>query len=284
MTPLVSVVVPLLADREAARRLLAQIPLDLRAEVIIAEAGSEPGLESIGEGRPDLKLIHAARGRGRQMNAAAGIARGEWLLFVHADSRLPAGWLDLFEAAVGSGAVGVNFRMNRASATRSPWVTANGWAMLRSPAELFRYETEGQASALAAAEAFAYDARAVIATDDAGLDPLGRMLKFLRSLEQPELPQFADIGVVDDGSSETGELMNLMSRGNLLYRIVKAPDPSLKLNVKLGTPEYPVAQAAEPHVLRRHGKEIGDREIDRAEGRDVPQPPELTPSLVLVRT
>jgi hypothetical protein len=43
--------------------------------------------------------------------------------------------------------------------------------------------------------------------------------------------------------------MNLMSRGNLLYRIVEAPDPKLKLNVKLGTPEYPVAQAAEPHVL-----------------------------------
>lgn len=144
---------------------------------------------------------------------------------------------------------GVNFRMNRASATRSPWVTANGWAMLRSPDALFRYEAEGAAAALAAAEAFAYGARAVIATDDKGLQPLGQMLKFLRTLEQPELPQFADIGVIDDGSSETGELMNLMSRGNLLYRIVEAPDPKLKLNVRLGTPEYPVAQAAEPHVL-----------------------------------
>lgn len=144
---------------------------------------------------------------------------------------------------------GVNFRMNRASATRSPWVTANGWAMLRSPEALFFYETEGPVSALAAAEAFAYGARAVITADDKGLEPLGGMLEFLRGLEQPELPPFADIGVVDDGSSETGELMNLISRGNLLYRIVEAPDPSLKLNVKLGTPEYPVAQAAEPHVL-----------------------------------
>lgn len=34
------------------------------------------------------------------MNAAAGLARGEWLLFLHADSLLPSGWLDLFEARV----------------------------------------------------------------------------------------------------------------------------------------------------------------------------------------
>jgi hypothetical protein len=153
------------------------------------------------------------------------------------------------EQATKLEAPGVNFRMNRASATRSPWVTANGWQILLSPGKLFRYEVEGSASALAAAEAFAYGTPAVIAADEAGLEPLGRMLRFLRGLEQPDLPQFADIGVVRDSSSETAELMNLLSRGNLLYRIVEAPDPKLKLNVRLGTPEYPIEQAAEPHVL-----------------------------------
>jgi len=144
---------------------------------------------------------------------------------------------------------GVQFQMNRASATRSPWITANGWEILRSPAALFQYEAKGPAAELAAAEAFAYGARAVIATDEAGLEPLSLMLRFLRGLEQPELPPFADIGVIDDGSFETGELMTMLARGNLLFRIVDAPDPNLKLNVKLGTPEYPTEQAAEPHVL-----------------------------------
>jgi hypothetical protein len=144
---------------------------------------------------------------------------------------------------------GVDFRMNRASATRSPWITANGWEVLRSPETLLHYEVEGPVSALAAAEAFAYGARAMIAPDAAGLEPLRRMLDFLQGLGQPELPVFADIGVVDDGSFETGELMTMLVRGNLLYRIVEAPDPELKLNVQLGTPEYPVEQAAEPHVL-----------------------------------
>jgi len=110
MPPLVSIIVPVLADREAARRLLAQIPIDLRTEIIIAEAGQEPGLEALGDGRPDIKLIHTQRGRARQMNAAAGLARGEWLLFLHADSRLPGDWLDLFEASAVPGAVGGWFR------------------------------------------------------------------------------------------------------------------------------------------------------------------------------
>jgi glycosyltransferase involved in cell wall biosynthesis len=98
MAPLVSLIVPLLADREMARQLIAQVPVDSRVEIIVAEAGAEPGLESLSQGRPDIKLIHARQGRGAQMNAAASLARSEWLLFLHADSQLPAGWLDHFEA------------------------------------------------------------------------------------------------------------------------------------------------------------------------------------------
>jgi rSAM/selenodomain-associated transferase 2 len=110
MPPLVSVIVPILADRDAARRLLAQIPADLRLEVVVAEAGHEPGLEELGRGRPDTKLIHTSTGRARQMNAGAGLARGDWLLFLHADSRLPEGWLETFAASATPGAVGGWFR------------------------------------------------------------------------------------------------------------------------------------------------------------------------------
>ena len=110
MTPLVSVIVPILADREAAARLIAQIPVDLRIEIIVAEAGSEPGLESLSRGRPDVVLIHTRRSRANQMNAAAGLARGDWLLFLHADSTLPEDWLEAFEASAGNDIVGGWFR------------------------------------------------------------------------------------------------------------------------------------------------------------------------------
>jgi rSAM/selenodomain-associated transferase 2 len=127
MTPLVSVIIPLLADRPAASRLLAQIPIDLRVEVIVAEAhglagspgaadtrgraaGDEPGLEELGRGRPDIKLIRTRTGRAGQMNAAAGLARGEWLLFLHADSTLAPDWLDAWAGALTESTVGGWFR------------------------------------------------------------------------------------------------------------------------------------------------------------------------------
>jgi rSAM/selenodomain-associated transferase 2 len=110
MTPLVSVVVPVLADRDAARQLIARIPVSLRAEIIIAEAGHEPGLEPLSQGRPDITLIQAQRGRGRQMNAGAALARGDWLLFLHADSQLPSNWLDLFHSIYEPEVVGGWFR------------------------------------------------------------------------------------------------------------------------------------------------------------------------------
>jgi rSAM/selenodomain-associated transferase 2 len=101
MTPLVSVIVPILAaDRDAACQLIARILVDLRVEIIVAEAGTELGLESLSQGRPDVTVVHTRQGRGRQMNAAAALARGQWLLFLHADSQLPPDWLDLFESSV----------------------------------------------------------------------------------------------------------------------------------------------------------------------------------------
>ena len=63
------------------------------------------------------------------------------------------------------------------------------------------------------------------------------------------MPILANIGVIDDGSPQTGELMNLLSRRNLLYRIVSAPDPHLDLNIRLGSKEYPKSEAANPSQL-----------------------------------
>jgi rSAM/selenodomain-associated transferase 2 len=75
--PLVSVIVPVYRDDEALARLRAQLGTDPRLEVIV----SEP---------PPL-------GRGAQMNAGARRATGRWLLFLHADSTLPDGWLDALD-------------------------------------------------------------------------------------------------------------------------------------------------------------------------------------------
>ena len=143
----------------------------------------------------------------------------------------------------------VNYRMNEASATRAPWVVANGWKFIRRPQGRFYYDVTGKQAALAAAEAFCYGANAMIRTDAAGLKPLAEMLDFLRTIAGEPLPPVADIGYIDDGSSASGEVMNLMVRDNLLFQLVTAPDRRLKLNVKLGTKEYPLADAKNPGTV-----------------------------------
>ena len=144
----------------------------------------------------------------------------------------------------------VEYRINEATASRSPWIDANGWQLLRAPARRYYYDVPAASVALAAAEAFMYGAKADIHTERAGAAIFERMLRFLRGIpERGDLPTLANIGVIDDGSSETGELMNLLIRRNLLYRIVIAPDPHLDLNIRLGSTEYPKSEAANPSKL-----------------------------------
>ncbi len=154
----------------------------------------------------------------------------------------------------------VQYRVNEASATTSPWIDANGWRIARTPDKNFYYDVPANAAALAAAEAFAYGAKADVHTDSAGTESFHRMVEFLRGIpDETNLPVMANIGVIDDGSSETGELMNLLSRHNLLYKIVPAPDPHLDINIRLGSKEYPKADAADPSFLAQKIRgQLGD--------------------------
>jgi len=56
--------------------------------------GSEDGKTIKEITRKNIKTIISERGRGRQMNSGASVARGEILLFLHADTFLPSGALD----------------------------------------------------------------------------------------------------------------------------------------------------------------------------------------------
>ncbi|HYK82670.1 MAG TPA: TIGR04283 family arsenosugar biosynthesis glycosyltransferase [Gemmatimonadales bacterium] len=66
-------------------RLGRAVPLD----VVVADGGSSDATAAAAL-RGGARVIALAPGRGRQLNAGAATVRGSWLLFLHADSRLPA--------------------------------------------------------------------------------------------------------------------------------------------------------------------------------------------------
>lgn len=119
--PLVSVVIPVLRDEPALHRALADLGMDDRFEVVVVNGGPDDHKTTApARGRPDVKWLWSAPGRGRQMNRGASAAAGDWLLFLHADTRLAPRWLDELERITPNSAiVGGSFRFGLDSA--SPW-------------------------------------------------------------------------------------------------------------------------------------------------------------------
>jgi hypothetical protein len=168
-------------------------------------------------------------------------------------------------------APGVRYKMDVAAATNVPWVDANGWRFERAGGREYYCDAPWRKATLAAAEAYAYGAKAVIHPDARDLAAFGQMLAFLRSIDRGPLPPLANIGIVDDGSAQTGEVMNLLARRNLLFCVIPRPDPAYDLNVRIGSKEYPKADAANPAqfatIIRQ--KLTDEKRLLRLYGSDV---------------
>lgn len=96
---MISVVMPTYNEEIALPATLAQLlaqPGDF--EVLVADGGSGDRTRELVRAEPRVRLLTAPKGRASQMNAGAREARGEWLLFLHADTALPAGALARLDA------------------------------------------------------------------------------------------------------------------------------------------------------------------------------------------
>jgi hypothetical protein len=156
-------------------------------------------------------------------------------------------------------APGIRFVPNQSQATAAPWIDSNGWRFQRGLRKAHYATLPEGSAALAAAEAFAFDVEAILNPSAADVDALGAMLSFLAAHAQPALPALANIGVVDDGSAQMGEILNLLTRRNLLYRVVSSNDRSLNLTVRLGSRDFPQALARNPHEFAaRVRAKLGD--------------------------
>jgi len=91
----VSVIIPALNEAPLIEKTLRDVQAQDPFEVILADGHSTDRTEEIARHLGGVVLAPQERGRARQMNAGASVARGDVLLFLHADTSLPAGGLQL---------------------------------------------------------------------------------------------------------------------------------------------------------------------------------------------
>jgi rSAM/selenodomain-associated transferase 2 len=97
MTAPLSIIIPTLNAASdlpiCLRSLMPGLTAGLIKELIISDGGSNDETKTISNAA-GANFINMASGRGQQLHKGADIARGDWLLFLHADTALSENWIE----------------------------------------------------------------------------------------------------------------------------------------------------------------------------------------------
>jgi rSAM/selenodomain-associated transferase 2 len=110
---MISVIIPVLNEAERLGSLLMCLADQPGPkEIIVVDGGSDDASTGIAAGF-GARVLVSHRGRGQQLAAGAAISRGDILLFLHADTRLPPGALSSIQRMLAAhpSAPGGNFRL-----------------------------------------------------------------------------------------------------------------------------------------------------------------------------
>jgi rSAM/selenodomain-associated transferase 2 len=126
-----SVIVPALDEEHALDATITAARQPGVLEIIVVDGGSRDRTVAVARTRAD-RVVHAERGRANQMNVGAASARGDVLLFLHADTRLPPGChRAITRALADEGVVGGRFDL-RLDAPGLPYRIIETMISLRS--------------------------------------------------------------------------------------------------------------------------------------------------------
>ena len=114
-----SIVIPTLNEAEQIAATLAAAAAP-GVETLVVDGGSADATVDLARAA-GATVLTAGRGRARQMNAGAAAADGDALLFLHADTRLPAGFDAAVAAALADPAV-VGGRFDVRLEPSTPWL------------------------------------------------------------------------------------------------------------------------------------------------------------------
>ncbi len=113
---LLSIIIPTRNEaRTLGTTLSALTELDIsNVEVIVADGESSDATVAVAKQFDEklaLRVVPVRKGRGRQMNVGAAISRGEALMFLHADTKLPGNFVDRVWATLNQGAIAGAFKL-----------------------------------------------------------------------------------------------------------------------------------------------------------------------------
>jgi len=103
--PTLAIVVPALdaaTTLPATLAALADARSAFETDLVVVDGGSRDDTRKVAQGS-GARVISAPRGRGVQLAAGAAAAKGDWLLFVHADTVLERGWQEAARDFVATG-------------------------------------------------------------------------------------------------------------------------------------------------------------------------------------
>ena len=104
----ISIIIPVLNEESSIGALLESLQDYGADELLVADGGSVDRTVEIASRH--ARIVHASTGRAVQMNAAAAVASGDLLLFLHADTRLAATGLSVLRSVLTNDTiVGGNF-------------------------------------------------------------------------------------------------------------------------------------------------------------------------------
>lgn len=130
----ISVVVPTLNAEPALGAcfgaLMEGLELGLIRELIVSDGGSEDATGAVSQAW-GADVLHGPASRGGQLRRGAAIARGDWLLFIHADTVLRAGWTEAVRKHLEEPQSAGWFRLSFDQSGIAASIVAS-WANLRS--------------------------------------------------------------------------------------------------------------------------------------------------------
>jgi len=130
----ITVIIPTLNAADVLPDCLTALMEGLEAgiirELIVSDGGSDDATAALAQAW-GAQVLQGAPSRGGQLRRGCAQARGEWLLVLHADTRLQPGWADCMRYHIrnSSNAGWCRLRFDRGGL---PALLVSGWANLRS--------------------------------------------------------------------------------------------------------------------------------------------------------